>query len=89
VDDVKVMGQCLINLFASWSFRDSRVQAKRDWEFTGVKKVSIFRGINDMAVVAEMTTSRDSMKFFRHPQLFCVVSFGQLLELIGGRVVPR
>ncbi len=75
VDNVKVTGQCLIDCFACWSFGDSRVQAKRDWGFTSVNKVSVFRSINDMAVVVVTMTSRDSMKFFWHPPQFCAGSF--------------
>jgi hypothetical protein len=60
----------LLCLLEHWG----HVQTKRDQEFTGVDKVSIFRSINDMAVVAEAMTSRVSMKFFWRPQLFCVGS---------------
>ncbi len=88
VDNVKVTGQWLIDCFASWSFGDSHVQAKRDQEFTGVDKVSNFRSIGDMAVVAETTTSCYLMKFFWHPRQFVLDLFGQLLGKIGGRVVP-
>ncbi len=74
MDVVNVTGQRLIDCFASWSFGGSRVQAKRDRELTGVDKVSIFRGIDDMGVVAETMTSCDSMKFFWRPWQFCVGS---------------
>jgi hypothetical protein len=60
--------------FASWSFGYSHVQAKRDQEFTSNDKMSIFRSIDDMVVVAERTTSRDSMMFFWRPRKFCVGS---------------
>ncbi len=67
VEDIKVTGQRSINCFASWSFGDSCVRVKRDQEFTSVDKVSVFRSIDDMAVVVETTTARDSMRFFWHP----------------------
>jgi hypothetical protein len=78
----------LINCFASWSFGDSRLQAERDWEFAGVDKLSIFRSINDMAVVVETTTSHDSMNSSCVHKIFVLDLFGQLLVQIGGRVVP-
>jgi hypothetical protein len=37
-------------------------------------KVSVFRSIDDMVVVVDMTTSGDSMKFFWCPQRFSVRS---------------
>ncbi len=72
VDNVKVMGQCLIDCFASWSFGDGCVCAERYQEFTGVDKVSLYRSIDDMAVVLEMMTTCILMKFFWLPQQFCV-----------------
>jgi hypothetical protein len=68
VDNVKVTGQRSNDGFAFWCFGNSYVQTKRDQEFTSVDKVSIFRCVNDMAVVAEMMTSHDTMKFLWHPQ---------------------